>query len=101
MQPDAQKRMEKFYSEMDGFLQYLWADGTRMIHFGFYPAERKISHAESLIETVRQVAIRLQPASGQKFLDAGCGVGGAAGDSEDGRSRPAGRLSGTGAGTGG
>jgi cyclopropane fatty-acyl-phospholipid synthase-like methyltransferase len=51
-----------------------------MIHFGYYPDgdATKLSHHESLIETVRQAAVRLDPKPGQRILDAGCGLGGAA-----------------------
>jgi tocopherol O-methyltransferase len=51
-----------------------------MFHFGYYPngSEGELSHEEALIETVRQVALRLKPEPGQLLMDAGCGIGGPA-----------------------
>lgn len=74
------KRVHQFYTELDGVLERLWGGPSRMIHFGFYPdgTAKTLNHHDSLIETVRQAAMRLRTQPGQKILDAGCGVGGAA-----------------------
>jgi tocopherol O-methyltransferase len=74
------KQIEQFYCETADLLERLWGGPTHMIHFGYYPdAQGKdISHHESLLETVRQAALRLDVQPGQLILDAGCGVGGAA-----------------------
>lgn len=74
------KRIEKFYSGTDQWLERLWSANTRMIHFGFFPDDegRSISHDDSLIETVRQAARRLDLEPGMHVLDAGCGIGGPA-----------------------
>lgn len=49
-----------------------------MIHFGYYPdaVESSISHDDSLVETVRQAAQRLNLKPGHLVVDAGCGIGG-------------------------
>lgn len=78
---DKLSQLEDFYVETHQLLEKLWAGEARMIHFGFYPdpADTKsVSQQDSLIETVRQAASRLNLQSGQYVLDAGCGLGGPA-----------------------
>jgi cyclopropane fatty-acyl-phospholipid synthase-like methyltransferase len=77
---ESRKAVEKFYSEANCFLELFWSGSTHMIHFGYCGDDpsSKLGHEQSLIETVRQVALRLKPISGERILDAGCGVGGAA-----------------------
>lgn len=74
------ERIQRYYDEADTVLERVWAGSSRMIHFGYYPADgkRSVSHQESLIETVRQAALRLDLEPGQRVLDAGCGWGGPA-----------------------
>lgn len=80
MDLDRQRRLERVYTEAAALLELFWGGSSKMIHFGFYPTgnSKDTSHEESLVETVRQVALRLDPQPGEHILDAGCGIGGAA-----------------------
>ncbi len=80
MPQDVHERIQKFYCETDTVLERVWGGNSQMIHFGYYPSGTApgISHRESLVETVRQAAARLDPKPGQLILDAGCGSGGPA-----------------------
>lgn len=77
---ETQSQVRQFYSGAHAVLMRVWGGPTRMIHFGYYPDGdgSTLSHHQSLVETVRQAAIRLDPEPGQRILDAGCGLGGAA-----------------------
>src|SRR6266480_8097043 len=56
----------------------LWLNPqNRAIHFGYWD-EHTHSHTESLLNMNRVLASHLDIRSGQRILDAGCGVGGSA-----------------------
>jgi tocopherol O-methyltransferase len=76
---DSARQINRFYTEADSLLERLWSGSSRMIHFGYQPnAGTEIDHDDSLIETVRQAALRLELKPGDLVLDAGCGIGGPA-----------------------
>jgi len=72
------ERIRAYYDETWGDYRWLWLSPRNYaIHFGYWDAQTR-THAESLLNMNRALAERLGIRSGQRVLDAGCGVGGSA-----------------------
>src|SRR2546423_6951838 len=75
--PDS-SRICAYYDQTWMDYRMLWLNPqNRAIHFGYWD-EHTHSHAESLLNMNRVLASHLGIRSGQRILDAGCGVGGSA-----------------------
>src|SRR6266567_8389602 len=71
-------RIRAYYDQTWLDYRMLWLNPqNRAIHFGYWD-EHTHSHAESLLNMNRVLASHLGIRSGQRILDAGCGVGGSA-----------------------
>src|ERR1700737_2774808 len=71
-------RISDYYDETWLDYRMLWLrPENRAIHFGYWD-EHTRSHAQSLLDMNRVLATHLGIRSGQRILDAGCGVGGSA-----------------------
>jgi tocopherol O-methyltransferase len=71
-------RISAYYDETWLDYRMLWLrPENRAIHFGYWD-EHTRSHAQSLLDMNRVLARHLGVRSGQRILDAGCGVGGSA-----------------------
>ncbi len=71
-------RIRAYYDETWLDYRMLWLNPqNRAIHFGYWD-ENTRSHAESLLKMNQVLASHLGIRSGQRILDAGCGVGGSA-----------------------
>src|ERR1700737_5540330 len=71
-------RISDYYDETWLDYRMLWLrPQNRAIHFG-YCDEHTRTHAQSLLDMNRVLATHLGIRSGQRILDAGCGVGGSA-----------------------
>src|SRR5437588_8503425 len=71
-------RIRDYYDQTWLDYRMLWLNPqNRAIHFGYWD-EHTHSHAESLLNMNRVLASHLGIRSGQRILDAGCGVGGSA-----------------------
>jgi tocopherol O-methyltransferase len=71
-------RIRAYYDETWLDYRMLWLNTqNRAIHFGYWEKHTR-SHAQSLLAMNRVLASRLGIRSGQRILDAGCGVGGSA-----------------------
>src|SRR6266571_2247381 len=67
-----------YYDETWLDYRMLWLNRhNRAIHFGYWDEQTR-SHAQSLLNMNRVLASHLGIRSGQRILDAGCGVGGSA-----------------------
>jgi cyclopropane fatty-acyl-phospholipid synthase-like methyltransferase len=76
-QPDL-PRIRDYYDETWLDYRMLWLNSqNRAIHFGYWEKHTR-SHAQSLLAMNRVLASHLGIRSGQRILDAGCGVGGSA-----------------------
>ena len=65
------------YFDLNGFdYRLTWSSRqNRALHMGYWDADTT-SHAESLVNMDRELAIPLDLRPGQRVLDAGCGIGG-------------------------
>lgn len=71
-------RIRTYYDETWLDYRMLWLNPqSRAIHFGYWD-EHTHSHTESLLNMNRMLASHIGIRSGQRILDAGCGVGGSA-----------------------
>ena len=71
-------RIRAYYDETWFDYRMLWLNSqNRAIHFGYWDKHTR-SHAQSLLAMNRVLASHLGIRSGQRILDAGCGVGGSA-----------------------
>src|ERR1700694_4686200 len=71
-------RIRAYYDETWMDYRMLWLNPqNRAIHFGYWD-EHTASHTQSLLAMNRVLASHLGIRSGQRILDAGCGVGGSA-----------------------
>jgi tocopherol O-methyltransferase len=71
-------RIRAYYDETWLDYRMLWLNPqNRAIHFGYWNVHTR-SHAQSLLDMNRVLASHLGIRSGQRILDAGCGVGGSA-----------------------
>lgn len=71
-------RIRAYYDETWLDYRMLWLNPqNRAIHFGYWEKHTR-SHAQSLLAMNRVLANSLGIRSGQRILDAGCGVGGSA-----------------------
>ena len=71
-------RIRAYYDETWLDYRMLWLNSqNRAIHFGYWEKHTR-SHAQSLLAMNRVLASHLGIRSGQRILDAGCGVGGSA-----------------------
>jgi cyclopropane fatty-acyl-phospholipid synthase-like methyltransferase len=71
-------RVSAYYDETWLDYRMLWLrPQNRAIHFGYWD-EHTRNHAQSLLDMNRVLATQLGVRSGQRILDAGCGVGGSA-----------------------
>ena len=76
--PSELHRISDYYDETWLDYRMLWLrPQNRAIHFGYWGQDTG-SHAQSLLEMNRVLAGHLGVRSGQRILDAGCGVGGSA-----------------------
>src|SRR5262249_53466829 len=72
------ERIRAYYDETWGDYRWLWLSPRNYaIHVGYWDARTR-THAESLLNMNQALAERLGVRSGQRVLDAGCGVGGSA-----------------------
>jgi tocopherol O-methyltransferase len=72
------ERIRAYYDETWGDYRWLWLSPRNYaIHFGYWD-ETTRTHAESLRNMNRALADQIGVRSGQRILDAGCGVGGSA-----------------------
>lgn len=73
-----QGSIQAYYDQTWFDYRWLWLDpSNRAIHFGYWDSATR-SHADSLIAMNRVMAERVGLREGERVLDAGCGVGGAA-----------------------
>ena len=71
-------RIRAYYDKTWLDYRMLWLNAqNRAIHFGYWEKHTR-SHAQSLLAMNRVLASHLGIRSGQRILDAGCGVGGSA-----------------------
>ncbi len=71
-------RVRAYYDQTWLDYRLLWLNReNRALHFGYWDATTR-NHAESLINTNQVLARQIGIRSGQRILDAGCGVGGSA-----------------------
>jgi len=71
-------RIRAYYDQTWLDYRMLWLNPqNRAIHFGYWEKHTR-SHAQSLLAMNRVLANYLGIRSGQRILDAGCGVGGSA-----------------------
>jgi len=71
-------RIRAYYDQTWLDYRMLWLNSqNRAIHFGYWDKHTR-SHAQSLLAMNRVLASHLGIRSGQRILDAGCGVGGSA-----------------------
>ncbi len=71
-------RIRAYYDQTWLDYRLLWLNAqNRAIHFGYWEKHTR-SHAQSLLAMNRVLASHLGIRSGQRILDAGCGVGGSA-----------------------
>src|SRR6266568_4985056 len=74
-QPDL-PRIRDYYDETWLDYRMLWLNPQNIaIHFGYWD-ERTRGHGESLLNMNRVLASQIGIRTGQRILDAGCGVGG-------------------------
>ncbi len=75
-------RLREYYEDSWFDYRFLWLDPrTRAMHFGHHDAARgapRRRHADALLALNEVMAERVGLASGERVLDAGCGVGGTA-----------------------
>ena len=70
--------IEKYYDQCWSDYHYFWHDtASYALHFGFWDEDTR-SHSESLNNTNRMMAEYAGIKTGDRVLDAGCGVGGTA-----------------------
>lgn len=70
--------IQKYYDETREDYNNAWfTDRTLAIHFGFYD-ENASTHEEAVQNVNRKMAEMISIKKGEKVLDAGCGIGGAA-----------------------
>ena len=68
--------IEKYYDKTRFDYRYVWnSRNTHAIHFGFYD-ENNTHHAAAVANMNRKLADLASIKTGEKILDAGCGVGG-------------------------
>ncbi len=71
-------RLRAYYEDTWFDYRFLWLDPrTRAMHFG-YDAGNGVSHADALLKLNDEMAARVGLRTGDRVLDAGCGVGGTA-----------------------
>jgi len=71
--PMCQDKSERYYNETYDDYALNWSKDH--LHYGFW-YEDTVSHEESLVNTIKEVIHYLALRPGERFLDAGCGVGG-------------------------
>jgi len=74
---DQLQRIKEYYEECHSSFQHWGEEGPYNMHYGFWD-ENTYSHIQSLINTNRVLAERVKVISGDKILDAGCGMGASA-----------------------
>src|SRR5215210_5880099 len=75
---DHLRRLISYFEDTKTDYRLWWMTSAALaMHFGFYD-ERTRKHAEALINMNRELARRAGVQSGDRVLDAGCGVGGSA-----------------------
>ncbi len=76
--PTTQSKIIDYYNETRFDYNVAWSTNKNLsIHFGFYDQNAN-RHEEAVLNTNRFMADRVGVKKGQRILDAGCGVGGAA-----------------------
>jgi len=72
------RKLVSYFEDARSDYRLWWMTSTALaMHFGFYEKETR-NHAEALINMNRVLATRAELHSGDRVLDAGCGVGGSA-----------------------
>jgi tocopherol O-methyltransferase len=75
---DHLRRLISYFEDTERDYRLWWMTSAALaMHFGFYD-ERTRKHAEALTNMNRELAMRTRIESGDRVLDAGCGVGGSA-----------------------
>jgi SAM-dependent methyltransferase len=73
----SEREIAAYYDHVQKWFTWFYSDRESLgLHYGFWEPQTK-NRAEALVNQYREVAKRLGPIEGQRFLDAGCGVGGA------------------------
>jgi tocopherol O-methyltransferase len=74
--PELNRLIEQYYEEAAIDYRLLWHNQHNLaFHFGYYDSETR-THAESLENTNRILAMKAGVQRGDRVLDAGCGIGG-------------------------
>jgi tocopherol O-methyltransferase len=75
---DHVRKLISYFEDTKSDYRLWWMTSTALaMHFGFYDEQTR-SHAEALVNMNRALATRAKLNSGDRVLDAGCGVGGSA-----------------------
>src|SRR5215203_7146937 len=75
---DHLRRLISYFEDTKTDYRLWWMTSAALaMHFGFYDEQTR-KHAEALINMNRELAMRARVQSGDRVLDAGCGVGGSA-----------------------
>jgi len=75
---DHLRRLISYFEDTQRDYRLWWMTSAALaMHFGFYDEQTR-KHAEALINMNRELATRARVQSGDRVLDAGCGVGGSA-----------------------
>jgi tocopherol O-methyltransferase len=75
---DHVRKLISYFEDTNRDYRLWWMTSTALaMHFGFYDEQTR-SHAEALVNMNRVLATRARLNSGDRVLDAGCGVGGSA-----------------------
>jgi cyclopropane fatty-acyl-phospholipid synthase-like methyltransferase len=70
------QRIVDYYDQTYRTTRFMWTNGRVLaMHFGYWDETTRTDH-EAQLNTNKQLAIRAGLKSGQKVLDAGCGIGG-------------------------
>jgi tocopherol O-methyltransferase len=75
---DHVRKLVSYFEDTKRDYRLWWMTSTALaMHFGFYDEQTR-NHAEALVNMNRALASRAELKSGDRVLDAGCGVGGSA-----------------------
>jgi|TARA_Y100000031_G_scaffold156411_1_gene210845 cyclopropane fatty-acyl-phospholipid synthase-like methyltransferase len=72
-----QERVKKYYDYTLNLYKLFWHGDTYAVHYGIWDESTKSLH-DALLNANKFLADRTDIKSGEKALDAGCGVGGSA-----------------------
>lgn len=72
-----QDKVKNYYDYTRGLYRVFWHGDTNALHYGIWDASTRTLH-DALLNTNEFLAEKASVKSGEKVLDAGCGVGGSA-----------------------